>query len=241
MLTISSVSVSPWPQAAPSNKVQSVSATKTSHAVSPENAGVAVAVSAPGEVAAVQSSAGLRVLPPVSPTAEAAQAVVWSNAAVPERSGVAGVAQAVVPRQAPDRAGAALPPESGAAAEVVGLGQPVQTPPSTQAAQAEASQPTRYKGELPPDYQPPEQVALETQINELLPNLWKASRAAVDILIGEEAKAAAQARMDAFAGPDGSPAPPVTPQAQEATDTYVAQSGQGAGKAEPGQVVNTQA
>ena len=36
--------------------------------------------------------------------------------------------------------------------------------------------------------------ALETQIKELLPNMWKASRAAVDMMIGEEARAAAQER-----------------------------------------------
>ena len=55
------------------------------------------------------------------------------------------------------------------------------------------------------------------QINELLPNMWKASRAAVDVLIGEEAKAAAAARAEVL-----TPAPEVpSERAIEATDTYV--------------------
>lgn len=234
MLTISSVSVSPWPQAAPSNKVQSVSATKASNAVSSENAGVAVAVALPGDVAAVQSTTAPSTLPPVSPTAEAAQAVVWRNAAGPERAGVTpGRQSALQPETTP--ADAPLAQASAEATSQTDAAAVQQAKNDEQQAAA-----TRYKGELPPDYQPPEQVALETQINELLPNLWKASRAAVDVLIGEEAKAAALARMEAFAGPDGSPAPSVSTQALEATDSYVAQSGQGPVKAEPGKVVNTQ-
>lgn len=40
----------------------------------------------------------------------------------------------------------------------------------------------RFKGELPPEPKAPAQEALERQIEEYIPNLWKASRAAVDAL-----------------------------------------------------------
>ena len=40
----------------------------------------------------------------------------------------------------------------------------------------------RFKGELPPEPKGPVDQALDRQIEEYIPNLWKASRAAVDAL-----------------------------------------------------------
>jgi hypothetical protein len=60
----------------------------------------------------------------------------------------------------------------------------------------------------------PAMEAMDTQIKELLPNMWKASRAAVDVLIGEEAMAAAAARAEVLGGGP-------TERALEATETYV--------------------
>lgn len=58
---------------------------------------------------------------------------------------------------------------------------------------------SRFKGELPAEPKTLEQQALDQQIEEFIPNLWKASRAAVDALA-----ASANASADASAAsPEG--------------------------------------
>ncbi len=52
----------------------------------------------------------------------------------------------------------------------------------------------RYKGELPPEPKNPAQARIDKQVEELIPNVWAASRAAVDALIGENLEAAVPAR-----------------------------------------------
>ena len=48
--------------------------------------------------------------------------------------------------------------------------------------ESDAGSAARFKGELPPEPKGPAQEALDRQIEEYIPNLWKASRAAVDAL-----------------------------------------------------------
>lgn len=239
MLTISSISVSPWPQQTPTVKAQPVSASKTSHAVSPENAGGTVAVNALPEGGIAQAVYTPSALPPVDPTGESVQTTLWNNAAAPERATLSGavqsaLAQREVAQSISADATVARTPES-----------PPDAQPSQLAAVAnkqEALQEvTRYRGELPPADKPPEQKALDTQINELVPNLWKASRAAVDVLIGEEAKAAAAARAEVLAQVVAAPEPVLSEKALEATETYAAQASQGQGPPVPGTVLNENA
>jgi hypothetical protein len=90
----------------------------------------------------------------------------------------------------------------------------------------------RFRGQLPPQPQTPVEVAMERQINELLPNLWQASRAAVDVLIGEEAKAAAAKAAEL------SVQATTTPEAVEGLQSYASPV---VDKPAPGSVVNTQA
>lgn len=87
----------------------------------------------------------------------------------------------------------------------------------------------RFRGQLPPQQLSPNEIAMERQINELLPNLWQASRAAVDVLIGEEAKAAAAKAADISAQSLAAP---------EALESYTTPS---TDKPVAGSVINTQA
>ena len=75
----------------------------------------------------------------------------------------------------------------------------------------------RAQRERPPQQQDAAAQAMEKQINELLPNMWKASRAAVDVLIGEDAMAARAARADVIAPQPDLPNERV---ATEATENY---------------------
>lgn len=61
----------------------------------------------------------------------------------------------------------------------------------------------RYKGELPPEPRTPAQAKLDKQIEELIPNVWKASAAAVDVIIGEQSKAAPEPQAEAQAPVEG--------------------------------------
>jgi hypothetical protein len=174
-------------------------------------------------------------MPPVNPTGEAPTVRVRNNGAAPERVGevaasaVAAVAvnRAAATEGAPD-AEATNPVRDAAQTQAQDNQQRVedeQADPSVQArAQAEAqaqAEALRFKGELPREVKSPAREALDLQINELLPNMWKASRAAVDVLIGEEARAAAAARAEVLA-----PQPEVpSERAIEATDTYVRTAG----------------
>jgi len=74
-----------------------------------------------------------------------------------------------------------------------------------QQAQARAER-QRFRGELPEEVKDRAMKAMDATINDLLPNMWSASRAAVDMLIGEEARTAAAARAEALLGhPSPSP------------------------------------
>lgn len=102
-------------------------------------------------------------------------------------------------------------------------------PVDTEAVDTPVTADRRFRGQLPPQQLSPVEVAMERQINELLPNLWQASRAAVDVLIGEEAKAAA-AKAAELSG-QSVPTP-------DALESYTAPS---TDKPVAGSVVNTQA
>jgi hypothetical protein len=80
---------------------------------------------------------------------------------------------------------------------VAGPGEAAQAdlPKNLQPAAVEApAQAARFKGELPAEPRSAAEQALDVQIEEFIPNLWKASRAAVDAL-------AASAEADAPEGP----------------------------------------
>lgn len=211
MLNISSVSVSPWPQSTPTVKAQPATPTKQSKAVSLENAGASLPVTPMGESSKALATYAPSTLAPVAPAGEAANTSVLANAAVPERTG--------------------LPSEA--------VAQPTAQPAEAKVApDGPASSKASFPGELPEPYKAPDEVALERQINEFVPNLWKASRAAVDVLIGEEAQAAAMAsRAQAHetriaALKDAAESAP-----GDAANSYTAQSG----TSKPGGVLNTQA
>ncbi|NIC41948.1 hypothetical protein [Aquabacterium sp. A08] len=238
MLTISSVAVSPVPPQAPVAKAQPVVPVKPSNAVSPENAGVSVVVSQGGgdggRAAAVYAPPAL---PPVNPTGQTATVEVRNNAAAPDKVGqvpaaaqatagaVAQASRAAAP--APSNAADGAAQDATAAAPEADEANPAAAPNAqtqAQARQAEAeraaqarAEQQRFKGEFPREVKSPAQEAMDTQINELLPNMWKASRAAVDVLIGDDARAAAAARAEVLA-----PQPPMpSERALEATENYV--------------------
>ena len=217
MLTISSISVSPWPQQAPTVKAQPASATKSSDAVSNDSAGAAA--SAGGDSGAVQAAYAPRALPPVDPSAEAASVDLPPNAAVPDEARSV-VESALAQRQAVQQV---VQQQGQAAAEAV---------------ESSKAQTARFRGELPVDIKYPEQIALETQINDLVPNLWKASGAAVDVLIGEDALAAAAARAEVLA--QLSEVADAAAMAEQQVDAYSAQAAQNSGTA-PGSVLSESA
>lgn len=197
MLTISSVAVSPLPQQAPTVRAQPVMPVRPSNAVSPESAGVSVVVVSGGDAARAEPVYAPSSLPPVAPSGEAAAAHARNNAADPERTPApdaavtrAAFAEALAQTRAAqtDAVGAAPSAETAQRA-----GQQVQR------ADEQARQVQRFRGELPPEVPSPTDQAMEAQINELVPNMWRASRAAVDMLIGEEARAAAAARAEVLA------------------------------------------
>ncbi|TSE36238.1 hypothetical protein [Tepidimonas charontis] len=220
MLTISSIAVAPMPQTTPPvARAQPVAAARPSNAVAREQSGVSVAPQ--GEIARVQAQAAPSPLAPVAPVQEGQRADAMTNAAAPERSGLplptaverggpAGAvsangatggrpvqeqadaerdarapsdatARATDPRQRTERAAAQAPDDPAARREGADR---------SAAAEATAAQPDTPLVKV----KNPAQEALETQIKELLPNMWKASRAAVDMMIGEEAREAAQER-----------------------------------------------
>lgn len=82
-----------------------------------------------------------------------------------------------------------------------------------------AAQRERFKGELPPEPKSADQERLDKQVDELIPNLWKASRAAVDALSGggDVASAAEGGEQTAVAvagvayGGSGGKKPPQSP------------------------------
>jgi len=218
MLTISSISVSPWPQQMPTVKAQPVSATKSSNAVSDDSAGEAVPVAGIGDAGAVLATYAPSALPPASPVAESASTDLPPNAAVPDE------ARKVVDSALAQR-------EAAQAAQLARGGQS-----SANKAVAEQARSTRFQGELPPEFKHPEQKALETKINDFVPNLWKASGAAVDVLIGDDAKAAAAARAEVFDQLAKAADNPVA--AEAPVDPYAAQAAQHNGTTPPGSVIS---
>ncbi len=239
MLTISSISVSPWPQQTPTVKAQPVSATKTSNAVSQDSAGVGLSVSGVGDSGRVQATYAPSALPPVDPAAESRTLEVPANTALPLQADTV-VETALAQRDAVQTMNSSkVPQELPLAEPATQLAEQQAVAQAVQDAQTQAA--VRFKGELPLDVKHPEQQALEAQINDLVPNLWKASGAAVEVLIGDDAKAAAAARAEVFDKMMSATNEVVTSDAaQEAADTYAAQAALASGQL-PGSVVNENA
>lgn len=136
---------------------------------------------------------------PVSP-AKPSNAVSQGSTGVPVAaapSGDAGVQTAFVR--------AAMPPVDPARDAQRADFQKTVLPDATRSAQAgQVAARERYKGELPPEPRTPAQERLDQQIEELIPNVWKASAAAVEVIIGEEgiaAESALEASAQAAAAP----------------------------------------
>ncbi len=209
MLTISSVAVSPLPPQMPTVvRVQPTPTVKASDNVSADNQGGATPL-APADVSLrAQGVVAPSSLPPVHPTGETPRVNPFNNNATPERLGdVTGVsaARAQWPTASLAINGArnersaqsgvnALTPEDASDATRLNA-----DAAASSAAQVRSESP-RFRGELPPEVKNPVMEAMEAQINDLLPNMWSASRAAVDVLIGEEARAASVARSEILAG-----------------------------------------
>jgi hypothetical protein len=230
MLSISSIAVSPLPPQAPTvARVLPTTPAKASDNVTPENQGVVAPVAPAGEGSRAQVGYAPSSLPPVNPTGETPRANNFNNTAVPERVGQADAFNAALAgataRQAsiPTSQGESPMSEAEAFRNLEnGNAQASRqaTEPSANAqAQARAqaqAQRQRYEGELPPEVKNPAMEVMDNQIKELLPNMWKASRAAVDVLIGDEARAAAAARAEVlFAAP-----PATSERGVEAADNY---------------------
>jgi hypothetical protein len=210
MLTISSIAVAPAPQSTPTVRAQPVTPARPSNAVARENA-AGGAVAPQGEAARVQAQAAPPVLAPVTPAQEGQRADGFANAAAPERAGL--------PPPTAKESGLAAGAEGGGLAARVRAAEEERRTRETEEAQAQrrlderaqqravqadparargargGATPNRAEGEADfPEVKNPALERLDTQIKELLPNIWKASRAAVDMVIGEEAIKAAQER-----------------------------------------------
>lgn len=87
----------------------------------------------------------------------------------------------------------------------------------------------RFKGELPVEPKSPVDVALDQQIEDFIPNLWKASRAAVDALAAKPEEVGAMA---------AGPAPPAPAAASpDPTVAYVETEG-GKSSSAPGALID---
>lgn len=241
MLNISSVVVAPRPPQAPAAKVQPVTAAKPSNAVSPENTGPTVAAVAAAEGNRVQTVATPGPMAPVEPAREAMAAEVQANVAAPTRL---TAAPATVARAAPSTPAPQASAPTVQAASVNDLANP--PPPSREVAELPPpgrrdSPAARFRGELPPEVKNPADAAIEQQVNNLIPSLWEASRVAVDVLIGEEAKAAAARAAEIAQNLNPQPYVPSGDQAIEAAQTYVAQTASPPEPQRPGANVQEQA
>lgn len=197
MLTISSIAVAPAPQATPTVRAQPVTPARPSNAVARENAAGTV-VAPQGEAARAQAQTA-PPLAPVTPAQEGQRADGFANGAAPERTGL------LLPAGAAGQRGGDPAAQADEAAQARAAEQDRRAREAEAQRRAEAGQrraesrtgETADRGDGPPafpDVKNPAQEALDTQIKELLPNMWKASRAAVDMMIGEEAVEAAQER-----------------------------------------------
>lgn len=215
MLTISSIAVSPAPPQAPAvARVQPAAAVKVSDAVSPDNQGVQVTATPMAEGAKAQLVYRPSALPPVTPTDEPARVDNFNNSATPERVGDVALrtpwsasSGGAAPAADAAATGISVAAQPTAAEEASAITDPNVTRPAAESDQSAVREPfsgpqgaPRVEGQLPEPVLNPAMQAMDTQIKELLPNMWKASRAAVDVLIGEEARAAAAARTEWFDG-----------------------------------------
>ena len=251
---VSSIGGVTWTPTTPAVKAQTVATGKASNVVSRESAGVSLSLASAGNEGAAQAVYAPSSMPPVDPASGAANAQVPKDGSAPERSGLVSAAAQSSPKRDPAASPAlsAAEPATAETAELApsavggqddaaqvngaqspGSQKPGEVPVSTQEQQVVAAEP--FAGQLPPPYQTPTDVAMERQINELLPNLWKASRAAVEVLIGEDAKAAAAARAADFADQADAAKPSATASTQTAgqdaalaqAQAYASQQGRG--------------
>ena len=210
MLTISSIAVAPAPQSTPTVRAQPVMPARPSNAVARENAAGGV-VAPQGEAARVQTQAAPPVLAPVTPAQEGQRADGFANAAAPERAGLppptanaarggagaegGGVAARVRAAEEDRRAREAEEAQAQRRLDEQAQQRAAQANPIRAQGARSGAAPDRTDGEADfPKVKNPALERLDTQIKELLPNMWKASRAAVDMVIGEEALKAAQER-----------------------------------------------
>ena len=230
MFTISSIAVSPVPpQGTAVVRAQPVAAVKVSDTVSPDNQGVQVPVTSAGEGSKAQLVYKPSPLPPVNPTDEAARANNFNNSATPERIGDLALRASLGPSvglggpPTANPAEATDPTAQAAAADEADANNDLNAtrqategnPTAAQEVPSRRPDAPAFEGQLPAPVPNPAMQAMDTQIKELLPNMWKASRAAVDVLIGEEARAAAAARAEVFEG-----RPPNTDKTSELADNY---------------------
>ena len=228
MFTISSIAVSPVPtQGTAVVRAQPVAAVKVSDTVSPDNQGVQVPVTPAGEGSKAQLVYKPSPLPPVNPTDEAARANNFNNSATPERMGDLALRASLGPSvgltRAPAPGAAAEPTDQTTTADEAAANNDLNAtrqategnPTAAQEVPSRRPDAPAFEGQLPAPVPNPAMQAMDTQIKELLPNMWKASRAAVDVLIGEEARAAAAARAEVFEG-----RPPNTDKTSELADNY---------------------
>ena len=193
MLTISSIAVGPAPQVTPTVRAQPVTPTRPGNAVAREAVG-ADQVALQGEAARALAAAA-PPLAPVPPAQEAQQAQLPTNARAPERTGLPVEGPDVGPRQRAQAQAAQDEQRRAERARVEREQQQQDAQRRTEQAPSKDAQ--QAKAGDDPGFPPVKNPALEawdTQIKELLPNLWKASRAAVDMVIGDEAREAAQQR-----------------------------------------------
>ncbi|TSE25213.1 hypothetical protein Tsedi_01459 [Tepidimonas sediminis] len=197
MLTISSIAVAPSPQATPVVRAQPVTPVRPGNAVA-RDAAAPAQVTPQGEAGRVQAAA-TPPLAPVAPAQETQRPDPQVNAAAPERAGLPPAqgrpepgpreqAQAAAQQAQQDRAERARAEDAGRRAEER------RAQARGEAQRSEPAQRSDAQDEGYPPVKNPALEALDTQIKELLPNLWKASRTAVDMVIGEEARKAAAER-----------------------------------------------
>ena len=194
MLTISSIAVAPLPQqATPVVRAQPVTSAKPGNAVA-RDAAAPAQVTPQGDAARVQVAAA-PPLAPVTPPQESQRAEGQTNAAVPERNGLPpATATEPGPRERAQAQAQAAQQERAERAREEDAARRAEERRALQRGDEQRRADAAGKAEEGyPVVKNPALEALDKQIEELLPNLWKASRKVVDMVIGEEAlKAAAE-------------------------------------------------
>jgi len=193
------------PPPIPTVRTQAVAAGNASQAVSRANAGTQVNVVPSGSEGLVQTGTEVSALPPVDPTGNAQSLLGQNNGKSPERSGEASWPTTSLGSSSygsSSKGGVAVDAQPAGAASVPGQnaegnktagatqgqgkggasGQDQGTDQGQDAAAAAAqaaAAAARFPGELPPEYESPEQKAMDQRINNFVADLWKASAAAV--------------------------------------------------------------